>query len=272
MVANTSSRVANDISTSICVNSGWRSARRSSSRKHFTIWKYRSVPGDHQDLLEDLRRLRQRVELARVHAARHEVVARAFGRRLRQDRRFDLPEPLGVEVLPHRHRHPVAQAEVRLQRRPAQVEVAVLQPQFVGRGDVVRDDERRHLRLAQHLELGRRAPRSSPVGIFGFTASAARGRTRPLHADDELGAQVLGAVAQRLGRRRRPASGRSGRARRRRRGAPRSRTRCTQPSSSTVAPGVVARAARRTCACAPSRRVCPPRFATPARRPRGARQ
>ena len=28
-----------DISTSICVNSGWRSARRSSSRKHLTIWK-----------------------------------------------------------------------------------------------------------------------------------------------------------------------------------------------------------------------------------------
>ena len=35
-------------------------------------------PADHQDLLEDLRRLRQRVELARVHAARHEVVARAL--------------------------------------------------------------------------------------------------------------------------------------------------------------------------------------------------
>ena len=31
--------VANDISTSTCVNSGWRSARRSSSRKHRAIWK-----------------------------------------------------------------------------------------------------------------------------------------------------------------------------------------------------------------------------------------
>jgi hypothetical protein len=28
-----------DISRSSCVNSGWRSARRSSSRKHLTIWK-----------------------------------------------------------------------------------------------------------------------------------------------------------------------------------------------------------------------------------------
>ena len=49
---------------------------------------------DHQDLLEDLRRLRQREELARMHAARHEIVARALGRRLGQDRRLDLEEAL----------------------------------------------------------------------------------------------------------------------------------------------------------------------------------
>ena len=36
---NTSSCDTNDISRSICVNSGCRSRRRSSSRKHFTIWK-----------------------------------------------------------------------------------------------------------------------------------------------------------------------------------------------------------------------------------------
>mmetsp|Transcript_40395 Transcript_40395/g.116086 ORF Transcript_40395/g.116086 Transcript_40395/m.116086 type:complete len:286 (+) Transcript_40395:622-1479(+) len=39
-----SSCVMKDISQSICVNSGWRSARSSSSRKHLTIWKYRSIP------------------------------------------------------------------------------------------------------------------------------------------------------------------------------------------------------------------------------------
>ena len=35
-------------------------------------------PANHQDLLEDLRRLRQREELARMHAARHQVVAGAL--------------------------------------------------------------------------------------------------------------------------------------------------------------------------------------------------
>ena len=42
MSPSTSSRISaasmNDISTSICVCSGWRSARRSSSRKQRAIW------------------------------------------------------------------------------------------------------------------------------------------------------------------------------------------------------------------------------------------
>ena len=35
-------------------------------------------PADHQDLLEYLRRLRQRVELAGMHAAGHQIIARAL--------------------------------------------------------------------------------------------------------------------------------------------------------------------------------------------------
>ena len=41
---STSSSVGKDISMSICVNSGCRSARRSSSRKQRAIWKYLSNP------------------------------------------------------------------------------------------------------------------------------------------------------------------------------------------------------------------------------------
>jgi hypothetical protein len=47
---------------------------------------------DHEDLLVDLRALRERVELALVDAARHEVVAGALRRGLGQDRRLDLEE------------------------------------------------------------------------------------------------------------------------------------------------------------------------------------
>ncbi len=48
--------------------------------------------GHHQQLLELLRRLRQRIELARMHARRHQVVARALRRRGGQDRGLELGE------------------------------------------------------------------------------------------------------------------------------------------------------------------------------------
>ena len=48
----------------------------------------------HDELLELLRRLRQRVELAGMDARRHEEVARAFGRRRGQDRRLEFEEAL----------------------------------------------------------------------------------------------------------------------------------------------------------------------------------
>ena len=46
----------------------------------------------HQQLLEQLRRLRQREEHAVVDAARHQVVARALGRALGEHRRLDVDE------------------------------------------------------------------------------------------------------------------------------------------------------------------------------------
>src|SRR3989475_584579 len=50
-------------------------------------------PGDHEELLELLRRLRQRVELPRVDTARQRVVARTLGGARREDRRLELGEP-----------------------------------------------------------------------------------------------------------------------------------------------------------------------------------
>ncbi len=47
---------------------------------------------DHDQLLELLRRLRQRVELAGMQARRHQEVARAFRRRRGQDRRLEFEE------------------------------------------------------------------------------------------------------------------------------------------------------------------------------------
>ncbi len=88
----------------------------------------------HEQLLVELRRLRQRVELAGVHAARHEVVARALGRRLGEDRRLDLEEVRSRSDSAARAlQQPMPQHQVVLQLGTAQVEIAMPEPQLLGR-------------------------------------------------------------------------------------------------------------------------------------------
>ena len=175
----------NDASMSICVNSGCRSARRSSSRKQRAIWKYRSKPDDHEQLLVELRRLRQRVELAGMHAARHEVVARAFGRRLREDRRLDLEEAALVEEASRRLLKAVAQNQILLQLGATQVEIPMLETQLLG-GELLspsaRDRNRRRLGGSDDPEIAapslRRRPSPSPR--FASRADARRPRLRSI--------------------------------------------------------------------------------------------
>ena len=153
--------------------------------------------GDHQDLLEDLRRLRQRVELARMHARRHQEVARAFRRGLGQDRRLDLVETFLVEVLAQRHRDAVAQADVVLQLRPAQIEIAILQPGLLGDVLILGNRERRRLRLVEHahfpgahLDLARRQRQVHRVGRPALDLAD--------HGDDKLGPHPLDPLQQRI--------------------------------------------------------------------------
>jgi hypothetical protein len=127
---------------SSCVNSSWRSARDlvvAIEARH------------HQDLLEQLRRLRQRVELARVHARRHEEVARAFRRGLGEDRRFDVLETARVEPAAQRLHELDARAHHLLHFRAAQVEVAILQADVLAR--VLVRVEGQRLGLVEQLDL-----------------------------------------------------------------------------------------------------------------------
>ncbi len=85
---------------------------------------------DHEDLLEDLRRLRQRVELARVDAAGNEKIAGALGRGLCEDGRLDFEESLRTEALADCARDFMTQPEVALHLDATQVDVAVFQADF----------------------------------------------------------------------------------------------------------------------------------------------
>ena len=112
--------------------------------------------GDHQQLLELLRALRQGVDGPGLEPARDDEVAGALGRALDQGRRLDLDEPVRVVDLADRLDHPAAEHQAPLHRLPADVEVAVLEPQALVDGGVgLVDVEGRRLGLGQDLDVGR---------------------------------------------------------------------------------------------------------------------
>ena len=108
---------------------------------------------DHEDLLEDLRGLREGVEVAGMDAAGDEVVARAFGGGASEERGFDLEEAVVGEVLADGAGDLVAENEVALQLGAAEVQVAILEASlFVDCDGVVGDREGRGLRVIEEEE------------------------------------------------------------------------------------------------------------------------
>ena len=99
----------------------------------------------HDQLLELLRRLGQRVELARMQPRWHEKVARPLGRGGRQDRRLELGEALRLHPPAQRGDDPAAQHDVGVQMFAAQVEIAVSEARLLG---VILIAEHRHGQLA----------------------------------------------------------------------------------------------------------------------------
>src|SRR5690606_14887605 len=107
----------------------------------------------HEELLKNLRRLGQRVELARVYAAGHQIVTGALGRTAGEHRRLQFQKAVFIEEVARSLHYTVAQDHVSLQRRATEVQVTVAQSDaFV---DVTRpvDLEGRRLCLAEHDEV-----------------------------------------------------------------------------------------------------------------------
>ena len=86
-------------------------------------------PGDHEQLLVGLRRLRQREEAAWLESRRDDEVARALGSLLGQDRRLDVDEPGRLHLRPDDRDRSGARADVPLHLRAPQIEPAVADPQ-----------------------------------------------------------------------------------------------------------------------------------------------
>ena len=107
----------------------------------------------HDELLELLRRLRQRVEFSRMQPRRHEEVARALRRRSGQDRRLELVEAGGAHQLAHLRHDRDAPHDVLVQRLAAQIEEAVFEPRVLRIVRLAEDRQRQLRRLRKHLDL-----------------------------------------------------------------------------------------------------------------------
>ena len=108
-------------------------------------------PGAHEHLLELLGTLGQGVELARVRTRRHDVVAGALGRGVRQNRGLDLQETALVEGPAHGLGHRVAQLQVGEHLGTADVQIAPLHARdLIGLDAILNGEGRRHRRV-QHL-------------------------------------------------------------------------------------------------------------------------
>ncbi len=110
--------------------------------------------GHHQQLLEQLRALREGVPAARVEACRYDEVARTLGRGAGQRRGLDLDEVVPVEHVAGRLVDLAAQPERGSRAGAAQVEVAVLEPRLLTDLDVLVDRERQRRRGTQHHDVG----------------------------------------------------------------------------------------------------------------------
>ena len=107
-------------------------------------------PPDHQQLLEQLGRLRQRVPGSRTQPGRNQEVPRPLRRRSGQRRCLDLDEAVPVKHIASRVIHPAAQSQRFRRSRSAQIEIPVLQSRFLADVHVLVDLERQWGGLVEH--------------------------------------------------------------------------------------------------------------------------
>ena len=145
----------------------------------------------HEQLLEELRRLRKGIEVAGLQTAGHHEVARALGRGLEERRRLHLGERAVMQGGADGEREVGAQAQARGHFRTAKVQVTVAQARVLGGLDTILDLERRglgaieHLGVVdEHLDLA-----SGELGVHGVLTAAAHDA---VHEDGPLGAHGLG--------------------------------------------------------------------------------
>ncbi len=107
---------------------------------------------DHQQLLEQLGALRQRIPRTRTQSRRHQEVPGAFGSRSGQGRGLNIHESERVKGLADRVSDSRAQSDGLGLTRTAQIKVAVLEPRVLADIDTLVDRERQRCGRVEYLK------------------------------------------------------------------------------------------------------------------------
>ena len=109
--------------------------------------------GNHQQLLQRLRRLRQCIELSGIHAGRHHKVACSFRSGVYQHRSFHFQETLLVQIVTHLESHLMTQFQVLADSVTAQVQITVFHTQVVTSVRLVFNREGRSYGCIQDIQV-----------------------------------------------------------------------------------------------------------------------
>ena len=109
--------------------------------------------GNHKELLKDLRRLRQCIELPCIEAAWHEKITRPLGCALAEHRCLNLQKSIAVEEVAHQFRHAVTQDHIRLHLWAAQIEITVTQTNHLVYINAVLNIERGGFGFIENVQL-----------------------------------------------------------------------------------------------------------------------
>ena len=111
-------------------------------------------PADHQQLFQLLRRLRQGIKFSGMHATRNEIITRAFGCGLEQDRRLDFDEAFVAQVFADERRDVVSQDQILFHPFTPQIEIAVFESQCLVHIRFFVDVKRRWLGGVENFNFG----------------------------------------------------------------------------------------------------------------------
>ena len=145
--------------------------------------------GNHQELLVELRRLRQRVDVARLQPAGNQVITRPFRRTADQNRRLDLDKAFVVEKIPNGLSHPVSELEIPGHPLPSKIQVTVAKAQLLIDRAVFVDGERRRQRAVEDVD-GLRLDFDSTAGELLVLRSRWAPHDRPPDVDHGLQSQL----------------------------------------------------------------------------------